>query len=222
MQMIRICQFPCYWTRGRLISTNNMKYNVIFFDADGVILKGGHQFTDKLTELHGLKMENMLPFFKGPFLKCASGSADVKEELSHVLDQWGWSGTVDELMEFWLTQGTPFDQENISIARTLSEKGFRCFVTTGQEKYRGEFIKEHVGNGNPFEDVFYSAEVGCSKNDPTFFKTCFERVSHITTNPSEVLVIDDSKHIIKMAQSLEFETFFCEKNEDLKNVFDYV
>lgn len=199
-----------------------MKYKVIFFDADGVILKGGYTFTDKLSEVHGLKMENMLPFFQGAFLACSEGKADVKEELAKVLDQWGWQGTVDELMDFWLSEGTVFDDDNIAIARKLSESGVHCFVTSGQEKYRGEFIKERVGNGNPFEDVFYSAEVGCSKKDPKFYETCFNRIKHITQNKKDVLVIDDSPHIIELAKELGFDTFFCEKNEDLKKIDEYV
>lgn len=199
-----------------------MKYKVLFFDADGVILKGGHQFTDKLTRQFGIKLEVMLPFFKGPFLDCAAGTADVKEELAGVIDEWGWNGTIEELMEFWLTEGSPFDENNMEIAQKLAALGYHCFVTTGQEKYRGEMIKQRVGGGNPFEDVFYSAEVGRSKNDPQFFKMCFERIKHITTDKKDVLVIDDSPHIIEMAQELGFDTFFCEKNEDLIKINEYV
>ncbi len=198
-----------------------MKYKVIFFDADGVILKGGYTFTEKLQKQHSLKMENMLPFFQGPFQACAEGKADVKEELAKVIETWKWIGTVDELIHFWLTEGTIFDQETIRLAELLKKAGTHCFVSTGQEKYRGEFIKEKVGNGNPFEDVYYSAEVGCSKNEPLFLETIFDRVKHITTDKSKILLIDDSEHIITSATDFGFDTLFCKTTTDLEILKKY-
>lgn len=195
-----------------------MKYKVIFFDADGVILKGGVQFTDELNRKFGLKIENMEPFFKGRFLDCAAGRADVKEELAKVITDWGWKGTVDELMHFWLSEGTVFDEENIQLARQISEKGVHCFVSTGQEKYRGDFIKNKVGYGHPFEDVFYSAELGCSKGDILFFEIIFDRVRHITQDKSSILMIDDSPRIIEAAKEFGFDTIFYQKPEDLNEL----
>lgn len=191
-----------------------MDYKIMFFDADGVILKGGTRFTDKLVEKYDLKIENMLPFFEEPFIVCSEGKADVKEELTKVVSDWGWKGTVDKLMDFWLTEGTEFDDEVIELARQFTQTGIHCFVTTGQEKYRGEFIKEKVGYGHPFEDVFYSAELGFVKRDPKFLELCYERVKHLVDRPSSILVIDDSKNIIENAKSLGCSTLFIQSPND--------
>lgn len=199
-----------------------MNYKVIFFDADGLVLRGGFMFTDKLAEKYGLNAKNMTPFFKGPFRECAAGKADLKTELVKVLNDWGWKGTVDELIQFWLTEGTVFDDKTVELARKLSSKGVHCFVATGQEKNRGEFIKSNVGGGDPFEDVFYSAEVGCDKKEKQFFETIFDRVSHVTTDPSEVLFIDDSEHIVDMAKSVGFDAIYYQSPDDIKELIAYV
>jgi putative hydrolase of the HAD superfamily len=198
-----------------------MNHKVIFFDADGVILKGAFKFTDLLAEKYGLKLDNMLPFFQGPFQDCALGKADVREELASVVDQWGWPGTVDELLDFWLSEGTVFDEEMIKLARKLNEKGLHCFVSTGQERERGEHIKNRVGNGDPFKDVYYSAEVGFGKKDPRFWEVIFKRVEQITTNPSEILVIDDSQSVLDVAAGLGADTLFVEGSNDLSKLRKY-
>lgn len=191
-----------------------MDYKVMFFDADGVILKGGTRFTDKLVETYGLDFQNILPFFHGPFIACSEGKADLKEELTKVVSIWGWKGTVDELMHFWFTEGTVFDWEVIELARRFADTGIHCFVTTGQEKYRGEFIKEKIGYGHPFEDVFYSAELGIVKRDPKFLELLYDRVKHLVDRPSSILVIDDSKNIIENARSLGCSTLFIQSPND--------
>ncbi len=192
-----------------------MKYKVIFFDADGVVLKGGYRFTDMLTEQFGLKIENMLPFFEGPFLECAVGKADVVEELEKVIGDWGWQGTVDELMRFWLSEGTVFDENTLGLVLDLSEKGVKCFVSTGQESYRGAYIKEKVGEGKPFADVFYTGEIGFSKKDVRFYEEIFERVSRHVSEKSEILLIDDSKHVVDMAKDFGFDAILYSKPSDV-------
>jgi putative hydrolase of the HAD superfamily len=203
-------------------SNKNMKYKVIFFDADGVMLKGVYKFTDKLAEKYGLRMEAMLPFFLGPFKQCAMGKADAKEELGKVIKDWGWDGTVDELMDFWLSEGTEFDKENIELVRKLSEKGVHCFVSTGQEAYRGSYLRKSLGDNKPFEDVFFTAEIGCDKKDQKFMETIFSRVAHITENKSEILLIDDTENIIELAKSFGFDTIFYQSPADINELREYV
>lgn len=198
-----------------------MNYKVISFDADGVILKGVYKFTDKLSMNYGLKIEDMLPFFLGPFKQCAIGKADAKEELAKVLDDWGWKGTVDELMDYWLSVGTEFNEEILDLVRKLKDKGIHCIVSTGQEHYRGTYLKESLGNGNPFDDVYFTAEIGCDKKDPRFFETIFGRLSDVTKNPAEVLVIDDDEGVIALAKQFGFDTILYKTREDIKELFDY-
>ena len=215
-------ELRCTFSHATLTAINSMKNKVIFFDADGVILKGGYRFSDELVKQFGLKAKTMQPFFLGPFLGCAKGQADLKEELAKVIDTWGWHGTVDELIDFWLTEGTVFDETNLELVRKLSEKGIHCFISTHQEKYRGEFIKRKVGSGNPFDDVYYSEEMGCGKQDPHFYEVLFERVKNITTDKSEILLIDDLQSVIELAQKFGFDTIFYQSPDDVRELKTYV
>lgn len=78
-----------------MIELANMKpYKAIFFDADGVCIKSKYLFTEQLERDFGIKIEKMLPFFTGVFRQCSVGRADLKEELTKVVEDWGWTGTV--------------------------------------------------------------------------------------------------------------------------------
>lgn len=88
-----------------------MKYKAIFFDADGVLIKSKYLFSEQLEKDYGISIDVMLPFFTGVFRQCSVGKADLKEELANVIGDWGWEGTVEELMDYWFTKGTEIDQE---------------------------------------------------------------------------------------------------------------
>ena len=66
-----------------------MKYKAIFFDADGVLIKSKHQFSDRLEKEYGIKSEKLQPFFMGVFRQCSVGKADLKKELEKVVGNWG-------------------------------------------------------------------------------------------------------------------------------------
>ncbi|MFH1253659.1 MAG: hypothetical protein V1664_05045 [Candidatus Uhrbacteria bacterium] len=146
-----------------------MKYPIVLWDADGVTLKNSRLFSEQLEIDYGIKTETVLPFFKGVFRECSVGRADLKVELAKVIGEWGWPGTVGGLMDYWFSKGTLVDQEMIKFIETVRDSGSRCFMTTDQEKYRGEYLKNLLGNGQPFEKIFYSAEIGTLKKDPLYF-----------------------------------------------------
>lgn len=58
----------------------------VIFDSDGM-LSHGPRFSEHYAREHGILIEEMTPFFTGPFKKCLVGQADLKEELAK-----GWLG----------------------------------------------------------------------------------------------------------------------------------
>lgn len=77
-----------------------MKYPVMLFDADGVMITSSRLFSEQLELDYGISVKKMQPFFTGVFKLCSVGQADLKQELDKVIGEWGWQGTVDELPEF--------------------------------------------------------------------------------------------------------------------------
>jgi hypothetical protein len=78
-------------------------FKVILFDADGMIISSP-RFSEQLEKQYGIPWNRMEPFFKGPFQACKIGNADLKEELAKAIQDWGWQGSVDELVDFWFAE----------------------------------------------------------------------------------------------------------------------
>lgn len=95
-------------------------------------------------------------WYTGVFRECAIGKTYLKEELGKVIDEWGWKGSVDELLRYWLSKGTEIEEEVLKYIKAVKAQGVRCYLATDQEKYRGEYLQRTFGNGNPFEQVFFS------------------------------------------------------------------
>lgn len=200
-----------------------MTYKAIFFDADGVLIKSKHLFTEQLERDYGIKIELMLPFFTGIFRQCSVGKADLKEELAKVVGDWGWKGTVDELLEYWFTKGTEIDPKVFEYVRTLRDRGIRCFMTTDQEKYRGEHLRKTFGSGKIFEEVFFSAGVGYPKKTEPFWEEVFGRVNEASRNTSseviprgQTLFVDDDEANVEAVSGFGIDTLLYRELDDLK------
>ena len=190
-----------------------MNYKTIFFDADGVLINNKFLFTDQLKQDYGIEIDNMLPFFTGVFRECSIGKADLKVELSKVVDQWGWKGTVDELLEYWFTKGTQIEGDVVEFVESLHNKGVRCFMATDQEKYRGEYLQKILGDSKVFEEVFYSAGIGHSKKTAAFWDEVSGRTN---MDRSQTLFIDDDKEKIEAVAQFGIDTYLYTDLESLK------
>lgn len=186
-----------------------MKYKVLLFDADGVVLKEARLFSEQLEIDYGIRTEILQPFFHGVFRECSVGRADLREELGRVVDEWGWQGTVEDLMRYWFEKGTCVDQEVLEYVWSLNRAGARCFMVTDQEKYRGEYLRKLLGGGQPFEQVFYSAEIGYRKKDPGYFEYVYRTINR-PDDPiakDQVLLVDDGKENIAIAKTFGFDAY---------------
>ncbi len=189
-----------------------MKYKAILWDADGVVIKSPYLFSEQLALDYGISMDKMLPFFTGVFRECSLGKADLREELAKVIGDWGWQGTVDELIDYWFTKGTVFDPEVSDFIKLLKAQGVRCFMTTDNEKYRGQYLRSQLSD--LFEQVFLSGEIGLAKKDRGFFEYVWERIG--VDDKAEVLFVDDSARNVEVAKEFGIAGYFFSDLNDLK------
>jgi putative hydrolase of the HAD superfamily len=180
-----------------------MKYKIVLFDADGVLIKPRPRFSECLQTEYGIPSEALQPFFQGVFRDCSVGKADLKEELAKATPGWGWTGTVDELVRFWLTAGTQTDEDVVQFIRALRADGVRTYMTTDQEQYRGEYLRDTFGNGVLFDEVFFSAAIGCKKCDPHFFETVYRAMNDVPRN--QILFVDDAEENVEVAKRFGFD-----------------
>ena len=190
-----------------------MNYHALLFDADGVLIKNTPLFSERLSEEYGIPIEKMLLFFNGAFMQCGIGKADLKEELTKVVSHWGWRGTVDELLEFWLTKGTEVDGEMEAFIRSLYAQGVPTYLVTHQEKYRGEHFRT-LFEGKIFDRVYYSAALGIAKGEKAFWEKVFagvtddvQRKKGIVPEKHLCLFIDDAAENIKDAAAFGLQTY---------------
>lgn len=195
-----------------------MKYKIILFDADGVLIPKKRLFTERLAETYGMDLALFQPFFQGVFADCKIGKADLKEELVKVIPEWGWKGTVEELMQFWLTEGTEVDPEVLAVAKDLRDQGISVCLVSDQEKYRGASLRQRFGNEQPFQDLFFSGEIGCVKKDPKFFEEVYRVLCEEQglIAKESILLIDDGEESIEAGKRFGFDAYLYKTFGDLK------
>jgi putative hydrolase of the HAD superfamily len=141
----------------------------ILFDADGVLINANRRFSLQLAEEHGISFEKTLPFFSGIFQQCLVGKAELKEAIAPHLADWGWKGTVDELLHYWFTSEHRVDDELVALIHEIKKMGIRCFLATNNEKCRALYMENEMGFGKVMDKVYSSASVGHLKTDQNFF-----------------------------------------------------
>lgn len=195
-----------------------MKYKIVLFDADGVLLPKKFSFSDKLARAYGIDFDRLQPFFKGPFADCRIGRADLKEELTKVLAEWGWKGTVEELMQFWFTEGTEVDPEVLAVAMELRDQGVSVCMTSDQEKYRGASLRQRFGDEQPFQEIFTSSDIGCVKKDPRFFEHVYQALCEEQgiIAKDQILLVDDGEDNIEVGKAFGFDTYLYKNLADFK------
>lgn len=170
---------------------------VILFDADGVIVNG-ERFSVALARDYGISIEKTLPFFNGPFQECVVGNADLKEMISPYLDTWDWNKGVEAFLEYWFTAEHKLNEELINYIQVLRSKGVLCFLATNNEKYRFEYMLEHMGFSNCFDKTYASSHLGAKKPDHDFFVKILHELDGI--KKEEIFFVDDDIDNIESAK----------------------
>ncbi len=189
---------------------------VILFDCDGPIIRHTKYFSQRLKEEKGIvaDTEDQDSFFNNEFLLCEKGQADLKEEMRKRLKTWGWTGTVEELMEYWFAGEAEVDTEMAEYIKELRNKGIKTYLSTNNEKYRVDYLWNIVGLKNILDGKMPSSELGHLKPDLDFWAQIYKRLSNISKE--EVLVLDDAQSAISSAKKFGFNAEFYENFEIFK------
>jgi len=193
------------------------KIKAILLDADGLLLKQQRYFSEIYSEQYKVPSELIIPFFKTKFGDCQRGVADMKEELVTFLKQWGWNKTVEEFLDYWFSSCTEIDSDVLEMVESLRGKGFKCYLATDQDKYRGEYIKKNLGLENHLDGFFYSYELGYSKMEEGFFENVLRKLN---LEPSEVMFCDDDEKNVEVAKKLGISSFTVSGAENFRKIVD--
>jgi putative hydrolase of the HAD superfamily len=184
------------------------------FDADGVLCVG-ERFDAALEKEHLIPRARLAPFFTGPFSECVLGRRDLKEALLPYVAEWGWRGSVEELLAFWFQCEHVVCTEVLACVRALRKKGHVCALGTNQERHRAAYMRREMRLAEEFDHVFVSCELGVAKPDGAFFRRVEERLQ---SHASEICLIDDSQRNVAGAQAAGWRALWYRDVTDLSAI----
>ena len=170
----------------------------VLFDIDGVLVHPW-RFRATLERDHGITPDMTAAFFKGPFIQCAQGQADVLEVLSTFLTSWGWPGSAADFVARWLSVENAPDEAVLGIVADLRRSGVPCFVASTQERHRAQYLAVEMRFDQLFDGLFFSCDIGVEKPHEGFFKAIAHRLGRSGT---ELLFIDDVRENVEGARAV--------------------
>lgn len=182
----------------------------LLLDADGVVLKRHGYFSERFAKEQGVPLTLVTPFFINEFVRCQEGKADLREAVAPYLPSWKWDKGIDAFLEHWFTTDTIPDDAVLEKVRELRAHGTRCYLASGQERYRAAYIEKLLADR--LDGFFFTFEIGCLKSDPAFFA---EVLTRLAVPAREVSYVDNSPAFISAAASLSITARLCTGPEDL-------
>jgi putative hydrolase of the HAD superfamily len=178
----------------------------IIFDADGMVVSS-KMFSEELEKDFGISTEKLLPFFKSAFTKCLIGKADLIVELKPYLEEWGWKGSAEELTDYWFKAEHEIDDGLVAEIERLKQRGVKCYLATNQELYRTNYMRDCMGFGELFDEIWSSAEIGFKKPSQEFFQSTFEHIQQDIEGvaKTEVMFWDDDKENARGAAEFGYD-----------------
>ncbi|MGI4789684.1 MAG: HAD-IA family hydrolase [Janthinobacterium lividum] len=173
-----------------------MSIRAVIFDADGVIVFPW-RFGEHLSREYQITQEATQAFFQGKFTECLVGKANLSHVLPSYLEEWGWSGSVEEFMQLWFTVEDAIDVRVLDAAETLRDAGLVCCLASNQEQHRADFMRTSIGFSGQFDVLFFSCEIGFKKPDDRFY-AAVEAALGLTGN--EIAFWDDTRSHVEAAQ----------------------
>jgi putative hydrolase of the HAD superfamily len=169
----------------------------VLFDVDGVLVHPW-RFRATLARDHGITPEMTAAFFKGPFIRCAQGQADVLEVLPAFLASWGWPGSAADFVARWLSVENAPDHAVFGVVADIRRSGVPCFVASTQERRRAQYLAVEMRFDQFFDGLFFSCDIGVEKPREDFFNAIAHRLGRPGT---ELLFIDDVRENVEGARA---------------------
>ena len=169
----------------------------VFFDVDGVLVPPW-RFRDLLAREHAITPQMTAPFFRGPFVECTEGRAELEHVLPPYLESWSWQGTVAEFIELWFSAENALDTDLLEIAAELRSRGVPCYIASVQERLRARYLTDDMSLARRFDGSYFSCDVGLRKSEVGYFVEVARRSGHA---PETLLLIDDTPGCVENARA---------------------
>ena len=180
----------------------NTKPSILLLDIDGVI-NHGEMFSHRYAKKHDVPLTTLAKFFDGVFQDCIIGKADLKNELVHVLKEWQWEKSVDELLEYWFLDEVKYDQQVLDTIHKLRRQNVKVYGASNQEHHRARYLIERTDLKHYIDEFFISAHLGVKKPESHFFQKILDKLA---VAPSKIVYWDDDEKNVECAQRLGIQS----------------
>jgi putative hydrolase of the HAD superfamily len=184
----------------------------LLIDADGVIINAEY-FSIQYSRDFGIDSNAMMPFFNSLFQQALIGKADLKEIVQPYLIEWKWRKSIDEFLDYWFKAENKINKPLIEVVKNIQRKGIKCYIATNQEKYRTQYMMEHMGFDKLFDGIFSSAHIGHIKPQKEFYQSIIKKLS---LPAEQILFWDDTPSHINGAKKSGIQAELYTSFDDFK------
>ena len=183
----------------------------VLLDADGVMqeLPGGWQAA--LEPFLGARSEEFLTALATDEQACLRGEPFLPV-LDGLLDRFG-VGTTGAELHAAVWERIAVAPGSVALVRELRADGLGVHLATNQNPERAAYMRQALGYGDLFDEVFYSCELGVAKPEPAYFEAA---LATLGVTPDEVVFVDDSTRNVDGARAagLRAEHWHLDRGHD--------
>ena len=186
----------------------------ILLDADGIVIQGrGKYFSEVLAEKNKFPIENFMHFLQNEYKKCILGQAKLEDEVVNYLESWKWTGSVEELLQYWFSHDGKPAQEVLDLVKLIREEGIKVYLTSDHSKYRENDIMENMKMKDYFDGAFFSCDLGATKEEAGFYQGV---IKELDLEANDIMFWDDEKENVEAAEKAGLKASFYEHLEGFK------
>ena len=172
---------------------------VLALDVDGVVLdatRGGQGRWQRVLEQDlGIdEAELTSAFFSRSWPDIVVGRQAIEPALGEALDELGCDADPEDVLRCWFEADFWLNPPVVAVARRWARSGVSVVLVTNQEHRRAAFLRSRLADALPFDEIVYSAELGCTKAEPAFFEQASRRL-----RADEVVFVDDDPRNVAVA-----------------------
>ena len=178
---------------------NDVPIKALLIDADGVIQHATRDWTKEFKTLFGfpdtataLKFTNDV--YTAETLTLTTGTG-FGNELEKVMAKWRLQDKADQVID--VMYAITRHEENLSVFKSLRQKGIVCCVASNQQTGRARHMSENLGYRGLFDHELYSYRFGAAKPNQKFFTSALTIIGH---DPCSTLFIDDREENVAGAR----------------------
>lgn len=171
--------------------------HTLLLDADGVLQHAPFTALGRIGDFGGDDPEGFLAELFASEWPSLRGHERFEEAIARVLAGRGLDpADAPRVIEAW----SVFDVDDaaLAVAGDARAAGVACHLATNQMPYRRDVMLAR-GDGDRFDRLFFSCEVGAAKPDPAYFTGVLESLGH---GPAGVVFVDDREDNVEAAASV--------------------